>query len=256
MSITVENLDLGYDGKLIVKSANLEIEKGKITILIGPNGCGKSTLLKGMSRLIKPINGTIKLNNQIIKEIPAKVLAKKLAILPQAPVAPEGTTVRELCYFGRHPHRQLFTSNTKKDHEKVDWAIEVTGLKEYEHTYLEELSGGQRQRAWIAMALVQETDVLFLDEPTTYLDLSFQLEVLKLLKELNQQFGMTIVIVLHELNQAARFADCLICMKSGEIIQKGAVSEVFNEQMLKDVFGLSGMIIDDPLHGCPMYIAR
>ncbi|HAX73570.1 MAG TPA: Fe(3+)-dicitrate ABC transporter ATP-binding protein [Firmicutes bacterium] len=256
MSLKVQNLVLGYDEKMILKSVDLEILKGKITVLIGPNGCGKSTLLKGMSRLLKPKSGGVVLDNQSIHEMPPKALAKQLGILPQTPLAPEGTTVKELCFFGRHPYQQWFKSRTEHDEKVVEWALEVTGVKPFEDYFLEELSGGQRQRAFIAMALAQETDILLLDEPTTYLDLSYQLEILKLLKTLNETTGLTIVMVLHELNQAARFADYLVCMKEGQIVYKGEVEEIFNETMLNNVFGLNCLVMSDPTCDRPMCIAR
>lgn len=256
MSLNINNLVLGYGEKTILNSVNLGVEKGKITILIGPNGCGKSTLLKGMSRLLKPESGTVFLNQQSIHKMPAKQLAKQLGILPQSPIAPEGITVKELCYFGRHPYRKLFQKETEHDEKMVNWAIEVTGLSEFKHHLVDELSGGQRQRAWIAMALAQETEFLLLDEPTTYLDLSYQLEILKLLKELNRKTGITIVMVLHELNLAARFADQLICMKQGKITYSGCVVDVFNNAMLKSVFNLDCLVMNDPINNCPICIAR
>ena len=217
MSLYIKNLKLGYEEKIIINDITISIPKGKITMLIGANGCGKSTLLHGMSRLLKPISGEVSLNGVSVHEYKPKEFAKKLAILAQGPIAPEGITVRELCYFGRNPYKTIFGSRTVEDDDMVDWAIEATGMKEFEGRMLDSLSGGQRQRAWIAMALTQGTDILLLDEPTTYLDLSHQIEVLELLKELNRKFGKTIVIVHHELNQAAKYGDNLICMKSGQV---------------------------------------
>ena len=239
MSLDIKNLKLGYEEKIIINDITISIPKGKITMLIGANGCGKSTLLHGMSRLLKPISGEVSLNGVSVHEYKPKEFAKKLAILAQGPIAPEGITVRELCYFGRNPYKTIFGSRTVEDDDMVDWAIEATGMKEFEGRMLDSLSGGQRQRAWIAMALTQGTDILLLDEPTTYLDLSHQIEVLELLKELNQ---------------AAKYGDNLICMKSGQVYSTGTVDNVFNEKMLKEVFGVNAIIIDDPISNRPMCI--
>jgi len=205
MSLEIKNLVLGYEDKIIVNNIDLSIPKGEITMLIGANGCGKSTLLSGMSRLLIPKEGDVLLEGVSIHDYKAKDLAKKLAILPQGPIAPEGITVKELCYFGRNPYKNLFGSRTKEDDDMVQWAIEATGLKEFANRQLDSLSGGQRQRAWIAMALTQNTDILLLDEPTTYLDLAYQIEILELLKDLNKKTKKTIVTVIHELNQSCLY---------------------------------------------------
>lgn len=256
MSLNIKNLVLGYEDKIIVNNIDLSIPKGEITILIGANGCGKSTLLSGMSRLLTPKDGNVYLDGISIHDYKPKELAKRLAILPQGPTAPEGITVKELCYFGRNPYKNLFGSRTKEDDDKVDWAIEVTGLKEFANRQLDSLSGGQRQRAWIAMALTQDTEVLLLDEPTTYLDLAYQIEILELLKDLNKKTNKTIVIVIHELNQAARYADNLVCMKKGSIYSQGKVETVFTENMLKDVFGVDSIVMTDPISNRPMCIPK
>lgn len=256
MSLDIKNLVLGYEDKIIVNNIDISISKGEITILIGANGCGKSTLLSGMSRLLIPKEGNVFLEGKSIHDYEPKELAKKLAILPQGPIAPEGITVKELCYFGRNPYKSLFGGRSKEDEEIVNWAIEVTGLKEFEDRKLDSLSGGQRQRAWIAMSLTQDTDILLLDEPTTYLDLAYQIEILELLKDLNKKTKKTIVIVIHELNQAARYADNLVCMKNGKIYSKGKVHDIFNETMLKDVFGIESIVIPDPITNRPMCIPR
>lgn len=256
MSLNIKNLVLGYEDKIIVNNIDLSIPKGEITILIGANGCGKSTLLSGMSRLLTPKDGNVYLDGISIHDYKPKELAKRLAILPQGPTAPEGITVKELCYFGRNPYKNLFGSRTKEDDDKVDWAIEVTGLKEFANRQLDSLSGGQRQRAWIAMALTQDTEVLLLDEPTTYLDLAYQIEILELLKDLNKKTNKTIVIVIHELNQAARYADNLVCMKKGSIYSQGRVETVFTENMLKDVFGVDSIVMTDPISNRPMCIPK
>ena len=254
MSLEIKNLVLGYEDKIIVNNIDLSIPKGEITMLIGANGCGKSTLLSGMSRLLIPKEGDVLLEGVSIHDYKAKDLAKKLSILPQGPIAPEGITVKELCYFGRNPYKNLFGSRTKEDDDMVQWAIEATGLKEFANRQLDSLSGGQRQRAWIAMALTQNTDILLLDEPTTYLDLAYQIEILELLKDLNKKTKKTIVTVIHELNQAARYADNLVCMKKGKIYSQGRVETVFTENMLKDVFGVDSIVILDPITSRPMCI--
>ena len=256
MSLEIKNLVLGYEDKIIVNNIDLSIPKGEITMLIGANGCGKSTLLSGMSRLLIPKEGDVLLEGVSIHDYKAKDLAKKLSILPQGPIAPEGITVKELCYFGRNPYKSLFGGRSKEDEEIVNWAIEVTGLKEFEDRKLDSLSGGQRQRAWIAMSLTQDTDILLLDEPTTYLDLAYQIEILELLKDLNKKTKKTIVIVIHELNQAARYADNLVCMKNGKIYSKGKVHDIFNETMLKDVFVVDSIVILDPITSRPMCIPK
>lgn len=256
MSLDIKDLVLGYEDKKIVNNINLSIPKGKITILIGANGCGKSTLLSGMSRLLTPKEGSVLLDNISIHEYKPKELAKKLAILPQGPIAPEGITVKELCYFGRNPYKSIFGTRSQKDEEMVNWAIRATGLEDFENRQLDSLSGGQRQRAWIAMALTQDTDVLLLDEPTTYLDLAHQIEILELLKDLNNKTKKTIVIVIHELNHAARYAHNLVCMKNGNIYSQGEVDDVFNENMLRDVFGVDSIVISDSITQRPMCIPK
>lgn len=256
MSLEIKNLTLGYNDKIIVDNINLTIPKGKITILIGANGCGKSTLLSGMSRIIAPKKGDVYLDNISIHNYKPKDLAKKIAILSQGPIAPDGITVKELCYFGRNPYKKLFSQTTQEDEDIVNWAIESTHLSEFSDRKLNDLSGGQRQRAWIAMALAQDTEILLLDEPTTYLDLAYQIEILELLKNLNQKTKKTIVLVIHELNQASRYADNLVCMKKGQVYSQGKVKEVFNEKMLKEVFGINCIIMPDPITNRPMCISK
>lgn len=256
MSLDVKNLKLGYEEKIIIDDITISIPIGKITMLIGANGSGKSTLLHGMSRLLMPKSGEVLLDNIDVHKYKPKEIAKKLAILPQGPIAPEGITVKELCYFGRNPYKTLFSARTEEDDKMVEWAIKSTGLEEFENTYLDSLSGGQRQRAWIAMVLTQGTDILLLDEPTTYLDLAYQIEILELLKDLNKKFGKTIVIVHHDLNQAAKYGDNLICMKKGKVYMDGNIEDVFNEKMLKEVFGVNAIIINDPISNKPMCIPK
>ncbi|UHA75256.1 ABC transporter ATP-binding protein [Paenibacillus sp. 481] len=252
--LNTEQLNLSYGEATIVRDVNLDIPEGKITILIGANGCGKSTLLRSLARLLKPTKGVVYLDGKDIHQQSTKEVARKLAILPQGPIAPDGLTVRELCEYGRHPHRGMFSRSTAKDREMVDWAIEATRLKDKADTPLDSLSGGQRQRAWIAMALAQETELLLLDEPTTYLDLAHQLEVLELIRQINRTHGRTIVIVLHDLNQAAQYAHHLLSIKDGQIYSEGAPADVFTEQMIRDVFGVECRLFVDPIMGTPMCV--
>ncbi|WP_209124661.1 ABC transporter ATP-binding protein [Alkalihalobacillus sp. BA299] len=252
--LNANQLSLGYESMLIVEDLNLTIPQGEITVLIGSNGCGKSTILRSFARLLNPKQGSVYLNGEDIQKQPTKEVAKKLAILPQGPQAPEGLTVKELCFYGRHPHKGLFSKNTAEDDELVEWALEATGMTPYAERSLDALSGGQRQRAWIGMALAQGTDLLLLDEPTTYLDLAHQIEVLELLKHLNEEYGRTIVMVLHDLNQAARYANHLVSIRDGAVYQQGTPTQVFTEDMLRDVFGLECKIISDPVAGSPMCV--
>jgi iron complex transport system ATP-binding protein len=251
--ITAQSLSLAYDKQTIVHELNLSIEAGTITALIGPNGCGKSTLLRGLSRLLMPTKGAVHLEGQDIHRMKAKELAQKLGILPQSPIAPEGLTVYELVAQGRYPHQSWFQQWSKEDEALVQEALRITNLAMFAERPVDTLSGGQRQRAWIAMALAQETATLLLDEPTTYLDLAYQLDVLDLLADLNEQ-GRTIVMVLHDLNQAARYADRLIALRGGQIVAQGSAEEVMTPETLKQVFGLNAQIIQDPITGTPMAV--
>ncbi|MGM1045615.1 MAG: ABC transporter ATP-binding protein [Bacillota bacterium] len=249
-----EDLSIGYGERLIVKRLSVKIPDKKITTIIGANGCGKSTLLKAITRIISHQDGTILLDGKHIAKEDTKALARKMAILPQSPESASGLTVGELVSYGRFPYQKGFGRLTKKDYEVIDWALEVTGTIEFKFRPVDALSGGQRQRVWIAMALAQETDIIFLDEPTTYLDLAHQLEVLELLQKLNLEQGRTIVMVLHDLNQAARFADYIIAMKDGEIVKSGSCEEVIHHDVLRKVFQIDAEIGRDPRTGKPMCI--
>ena len=218
MSLDIKDLVLGYEDKKIVNNINLSIPKGKITILIGANGCGKSTLLSGMSRLLTPKEGSVLLDNISIHEYKPKELAKKLAILPQGPIAPEGITVKELCYFGRNPYKSIFGTRSQKDEEMVNWAIRATGLEDFENRQLDSLSGGQRQRAWIAMALTQDTDVLLLDEPTSALDPELVGEVEKSIADAAKS-GQTMVLVSHDMSFVRQVADKVLFLEKGHILE-------------------------------------
>lgn len=248
-SIKVENLSIAYEERLIVKELDIKIPKGKITTIIGANGCGKSTLLKAIGSILKPMGGTIYLNGEDIHKLTTKEIAKKMAILPQSPQAPSGLTVGELVSYGRFPHQKGFGKLKREDKEIIQWALEVTKILEFETTVVDKLSGGQRRRVWIAMALAQGTDLILLDEPTTYLDLSYQLEVLELLYNLNRNQNKTIVMVLHDLNLASRFADYMIAIRSGEIISDGSPETVMTPEILKEVFNIDAQIMRDPRKG-------
>ena len=252
--ISTKNLNISYGNLDIVKDLNLNIPKGKITTIIGANGCGKSTVLKTIARIIQPKSGDIYINDKNIKEQSSKDLAKTMAVLPQSPQAPNGLTVEELIAYGRFPHQKGFVKLKKEDTDIVTWALEVTGIKEFRDRPIEALSGGQRQRAWIAMALAQQTDILVLDEPTTYLDLAHQLEVLNLLEELNRTQGTTIVMVIHELNNAARFADHMIGVKRGKIVCQGDAYEVMTKENLRELFNIDAEIVQDPRTQKPVCI--
>ncbi|MGG0670722.1 ABC transporter ATP-binding protein [Lederbergia citrisecunda] len=247
-------LNIGYGEQLIVKNISVNIPDKKITAIIGANGCGKSTLLKAITRIVSQQSGTVVLDGKDILKENTKVLAKKMATLPQTPESASGLTVGELVSYGRFPYQKGFGRLTKKDYEIIDWALEVTGTADYKFRPVDALSGGQRQRVWIAMALAQETDIIFLDEPTTYLDLAHQLEVLELLQKLNVEQERTIVMVLHDLNHAARFADYLIALKDGEIVKVGTCEEVITCDVLEKVFQIDAEIGRDPRTNKPMCI--
>lgn len=247
-----DQLNIGYDQGLVVEELSLEIPDRKITTIIGSNGCGKSTLLKAITRIIPSRSGAVILDGKSIFKEDTKILARKMAVLPQNQTSSNGLTVAELASYGRFPYQKGFGRLTKRDHEAIDWALEVTGTKDFKFRKVDALSGGQRQRVWIAMALAQETELIFLDEPTTYLDLAHQLEVLELLQRLNRKQGRTIVMVLHDLNQAARFADHIIALKDGKIVKAGNGEEVINHQVLKEVFQIDAEIGRDPRTNQPL----
>ncbi|GAA4726700.1 ABC transporter ATP-binding protein [Brevibacillus fulvus] len=245
-SLQGKALTFSYGETAIIKELDVEIPKGKITTIIGPNGCGKSTLLKTLARIVKPTQGSIYLNMKELSQMSTKEIAKQMAILPQIPEAPSGLTVYELVSYGRFPHQKGFGTLTTHDRRMIEWALRITGTIDFQHRTIEALSGGQRQRVWIAMALAQETELILLDEPTTYLDLAHQLEVLEILYTLNRQEERTIVMVLHDLNHAARFADHLIAMRDGQIICEGDPHQVMTREHLRTVFQIEAQIVEDP----------
>ena len=254
IALTTRTLTLAYDGTVIIKGLDLEVPQGQITTLVGPNGCGKSTLLRGMARLLRPLGGAVYLDGEAIARLPIRTLAQRLGILPQSPVAPEGLTVRELVAQGRYPHQSWLRQWSKEDAQQVEGAIATTHLNDFANRPLDSLSGGQRQRAWIAMALAQNTQTLLLDEPTTYLDLAHQIEVLDVLYRLNRQGGRTIVMVLHDLNMACRYSHHLVALRSGQLIAQGPPSEVVTEAMVENVFALRSRIFTDPVANTPLCV--
>ncbi|WP_138465674.1 ABC transporter ATP-binding protein [Poseidonocella sp. HB161398] len=252
--LIAEHLVSGYAGRRVLAGLDLEIGRGRITAIVGANACGKSTLLRTMSRLIAPEAGQVLLDGRSVHRMPPRALARQLGVLPQSPSAPEGITVAELVGMGRHPHQGVLARWSRRDDEAVAAALEATGTAALAERGLDELSGGQRQRVWIAMALAQETGVLLLDEPTTYLDIAHQIEVLDLLTDLNRARATTIVMVLHDLNLAARYADRLVAMAAGRVQAAGPPAEVLTAAMVRTVFGLEARILDDPVSGRPMML--
>lgn len=246
-----KGLKIGYDGKIVVPGLDAKIPRGKITALIGPNGCGKSTLLKALARVLSIESGEVLLEGKNIFQTPTKEVAKQMALLPQAPQAPAGLSVEELVSYGRYPYQKGFGALDSTDHALIDEAMKNTGVYDLRERDIATLSGGQRQRAWIAMALAQDTPLILLDEPTTYLDMAHQLEILELLRKLNETAGKTIVLVIHDLNLAARFSDFMVAMKDGRILFEGDVRSVMTEKMMRDVFGLDAYLVPDPWSGRP-----
>jgi ferric hydroxamate/heme transport system ATP-binding protein len=238
-----EKIEVAYGENTIINNLSLEIPIGKITTIIGPNGCGKSTLLKTIGRIMKAKKGAVYLDGKDIYELSSKEFARQLAILPQSPLAPDGLTAEELVSYGRYAHQKGFGKQNEKDKEIVKWALEVTNLSELSQRSVDNMSGGQRQRVWIAMALAQQTDMILLDEPTTYLDVAYQLEVLELLEDLNRTHGCTIVMVLHDINLASRYADYLIALKQGSIVGAGTPHDVITKEMLREVYQIESDIM-------------
>ncbi|WP_104102024.1 ABC transporter ATP-binding protein [Arthrobacter sp. 08Y14] len=253
-TLSAQDLVLSYGERLVVDGLSVTLPAGQITIIVGANACGKSTLLRGLSRLLKPAGGTVLLGGRDIHSRPAREVARILGLLPQTPVAPDGITVADLVGRGRYPHQGWFRQWTPGDDDAVAAALEATGTLDLAERNVDELSGGQRQRVWIAMALAQETRILLLDEPTTFLDVTHQIEVLDLITDLNRRAGTTVAIVLHDLNLAARYADHLIAMKSGAVAAQGAPADVVTEDLVRDVFGLESKVIPDPVSGTPMVV--
>lgn len=253
-TLAVESLMLGYKDRVVISSLDLEVPPGKITAIVGANACGKSTLLRSMSRLLAPRAGHVLLDGKQVHRLPAKQLARTLGLLPQSPTAPEGITVADLVGRGRNPHQRVLSRWSREDDAAVAAALDATQTADLADRSVDELSGGQRQRVWIAMALAQQTDLLLLDEPTTFLDVSHQVDVLDLLTDLNQTRGTTIVMVLHDLNLAARYADHLIALADGRLHAAGEPAQVLTEECVRAVFGLESKVIIDPTSGKPLML--
>jgi iron complex transport system ATP-binding protein len=253
-TLLAEGLTLGYGDRTVIEGLDVVVPAGRITAVVGPNACGKSTLLRSMSRLLPPRQGRVLLDGKAVHRTPAKELARTLGLLPQSPVAPEGITVSDLVGRGRHPHHGILSRWTRADDEAVAQALDVTDTTSLADRAVDELSGGQRQRVWIAMALAQHTDVLLLDEPTTFLDVSHQVEVLDLLTDLNRTRGTTIVMVLHDLNLAARYSDHLVALAEGTIRAAGPPAEVLTEHVVRTVFGIGSRVVVDPVSGKPLML--
>lgn len=253
-SLVARDLSLAYDDRVVVDGLSITIPAGKITVIVGANACGKSTLLRGLARLLKPRDGQVLLNGSDIHRLPTKDVARRLGMLPQSPVAPEGITVADLVGRGRNPHQRWLRQFSPEDEQAVFDALEATETTALADRSVDELSGGQRQRVWIALALAQGTPLMLLDEPTTFLDLAHQVEVLDLLTRLNAAEGRTVVLVLHDLNLACRVAHHLVAMKAGTIVAQGLPADVITPDIVQDVFGLACQVIDDPLTGTPLVI--
>jgi iron complex transport system ATP-binding protein len=252
--LRAEGLTLGYDDQAIVANLNVDILDGRMTAIVGANACGKSTLLRGLARLLRPRDGAVYLDGKALTDRSTLDVAKVLGLLPQAPIAPDGITVADLVARGRYPHQGWFRRWTEHDHDIVARALDATGTADLINRPLRQLSGGQRQRVWVAMALAQDTDLLLLDEPTTYLDINHQVELLRLLKTLNTESGKTIVVVLHDLNLASRYCDHLIAMADGTIAAEGTPIGVVTAELVQKVFGLSCVVVPDPIAGTPMVV--
>lgn len=255
MQLSAENLYAGYGNKSILNGLSVTLPAGKITALIGPNGCGKSTLLKCFSRLLTPESGTLRLEGDDISRLHGRALARKLALLPQQHIAPEGIRVRELVSYGRSPWLNLWGRLGEQDHARVARAMQETNIGDLAEKLVSELSGGQRQRVFLAMVLAQDTPLVLLDEPTTYLDISHQVELMNLLRRQNQQ-GKTVVAVLHDLNQASRYCDYLVMMAAGKIVAQGTPEAVMTPALLAQVFDIDAQIHPEPVSGMPMCIVK
>jgi ABC-type cobalamin/Fe3+-siderophores transport system ATPase subunit len=254
MKLSGSDLVLSYGQQVIVDNVCIQIPEGKVSVLIGPNGSGKSTILRALSRLLKPRSGQVVIDGHSIQTMATREIARKLAILPQQSVAPEAITVENLVWYGRHPYRRAILPPTRADREAVDWAIAATALDKIRMSPVDELSGGQRQRAWISLALAQQTEILLRDEPTTFLDLAHQIDVLELCAELNRDQGKTIVMVLHDVNLAAEYSHHLFVIQAGRLYTEGEPSRVLTSDLMRTVFGVESRIMPHPVSGSPLCI--
>ncbi len=255
-TLSAEALTLAYGDRTIIDTLDFELPPGRITAIVGANGCGKSTLLRALARLIAPRAGRVLLDGTSLRERHSKEIARTLGLLPQSPTAPEGIAVADLVGRGRHPHQKLLARWSERDYDVVAQSLQATGIADLADRSVDELSGGQRQRVWIAMALAQETDILLLDEPTTFLDVAHQIEVLDLLTDLNRHRGTTVAMVLHDINLAARYADHLIALRDGTIVASGPPTEVVTGELIREVFDLDALVITDPISGTPIVLPR
>lgn len=253
--LAAQGISVGYDETPIIEDLELGVLEGELTVIVGPNACGKSTLLKALARVLRPGSGSVLLDGQDIQSRPRRDVAKTLGFLPQSATSPEGITVGDLVARGRYPHQSVFSQWSKQDQAAVEQALADTRIAQLRYRYVDELSGGQRQRVWIAMALAQQTPLILLDEPTTFLDMAYQIELLDLIRELQRQ-GRTVVAVLHELNLAARYATRIVMMKAGRIEAQGTPTEVLNAEQLLSTFGLNARVIADPDDGTPVILPR
>jgi len=250
-AVKTDSLSIGYTNHLLFENLNLHIPQGEITVFVGSNGCGKSTLLRSIARLLKPESGAVLLEGKDVNRMSSKDVAKKMGILPQSPISPEGLTVHDLVKQGRYPHQSWLKRWSEEDTVKVESAMEATNISDLRDQAVDTLSGGQRQRAWIAMTLAQDTDVILLDEPTTYLDMTHQIEILDLLFELNEKKNRTIVMVLHDINLASRYAHNIVAIKDGEVHAQGKPEEIVTCDLVRSVFGMECQVSKDPMFGTP-----
>lgn len=252
--LRAQGVSLAYGDHLVVDDLSLTVPAGQLTVVVGPNACGKSTLLRALGRVLRPRSGTVVLDGQSIVRLPTREVARRLALLPQAPLVPEGICVGELVARGRSPHQSMLRTWSAQDADAVDRALQATGTAELVDRPVDELSGGQRQRVWIAMALAQDTDLLLLDEPTTFLDVAHQVDVLDLLARLNREHGRTVVVVLHDLNLACRYATHVVAMRDGQVVAAGPPDEVITAERVAQVFGLAAVVFPDPVTGTPLAV--
>ncbi|MEU3084768.1 MULTISPECIES: ABC transporter ATP-binding protein [Streptomyces] len=252
--LTARDLTLAYEDRTVVPGLDLDIPDGRVTVIIGPNACGKSTTLRALGRLLRPAGGAVLLDGAELARLPTRQIARRIGLLPQTPVAPEAITVADLVARGRQPHQRWWQQWSEEDERAVTEAMARTATTDLADRPVDALSGGQRQRVWIAMALAQETGLLLLDEPTTYLDLAHQVEVLDLVRRLNHEQGRTVVLVLHDLNQAARYADHLIAFREGRVVAEGTPAEVVTAGLVREIFGLECVVVPDPVTGSPLVV--
>ncbi|MBV7250332.1 ABC transporter ATP-binding protein [Streptomyces sp. S-2] len=252
--LTARDLTLAYEDRTVVPGLDLDIPDGRVTVIIGPNACGKSTTLRALGRLLRPAGGAVLLDGAELARLPTRQIARQIGLLPQTPVAPEAITVADLVARGRQPHQRWWQQWSEEDERAVTEAMARTATTDLADRPVDALSGGQRQRVWIAMALAQETGLLLLDEPTTYLDLAHQVEVLDLVRRLNREQGRTVVLVLHDLNQAARYADHLIAFREGRVVAEGTPAEVVTAGLVWEIFGLECVVVPDPVTGSPLVV--